>query len=175
MPCWATEHGICVKLKDGGAGAVEALPLGNPAFLMQLMITYTDGSQDVIISDDTWKTKPGPITFNNIYGGEDYDARKEVADWASTGFDDGTWQPVTVSEGPGGALKSQLMPAIKVTKTIQPVKEINPEPGVFLYDLGQNMAGWWKVEVKGTPGQVIRIRGAETLNDSLFPKPLGGR
>ncbi|WP_372933944.1 family 78 glycoside hydrolase catalytic domain [Mariniphaga sediminis] len=152
----------------GGGGAT----FGNPAFLMQLMITYTDGSQDVIISDDTWKTKPGPITFNNIYGGEDYDARKEVADWASTGFDDGTWQPVTVSEGPGGTLKSQLMPAIKVTKTIQPVKEINPEPGVFLYDLGQNIAGWWKVEVKGTPGQVVRIRGAETLNDSLFPRPL---
>ena len=52
------------------------------------------------------------------------------------------------------------------------MKQTNPEPGVYLFDLGQNMAGWWKLEVKGSPGQAIRIRGAETLNDSLFPKPL---
>ena len=64
------------------------------------------------------------------------------------------------------------MPAIKVTETIQPVASTNNTPGVYLYDLGQNIAGWWRITVKGTPGVTIRIRGAETLNDSLFAKPL---
>ncbi len=145
---------------------------GNPCFLMQLVITFKDGSQSVIVSDETWKSTPGPITFNNLYGGEDYDARRELPGWAEKGFDDTAWTSVVVAQGPGGALKSQLMPAIKVTATLDPIRQINPEKGVYLFDLGQNMAGWWRLEVKGSPGQVIRIRGAETLNDSLFPKPL---
>ncbi|NCB06999.1 MAG: alpha-L-rhamnosidase [Bacteroidia bacterium] len=145
---------------------------GNPALIMQLIVTYTDGSQSVIISDETWKTAEGPITFNNLYGGEDYDARKELPGWSAPGFNDSEWQPVALANEPGGKLKSQLMPAIKVTNTLAPVKQTNPEPGVFLFDLGQNIAGWWRLEVKGSPGQVIRIRGAETLNDSLFTKPL---
>jgi alpha-L-rhamnosidase len=145
---------------------------GNPSFYMQLIITHSDGSQSVIVSDETWKTAPGPIIFNNLYGGEDYDARKELPGWSASGFDDSEWELVALAKQPGGKLKSQLMPAIKVTNTLLPVKETNPEPGVFLFDLGQNMAGWWQLEVQGTPGQVIRVRGAETLNDSLFAKPL---
>lgn len=146
--------------------------LGSPAFFMQLMISYEDGSQEVIVSDDTWKTADGPITFNNLYGGEDYDARKEIPGWSESGFDDSGWATAALSEGPGGKLKAQLMPPIKVTQTLAPVKQTNPQPGVYLFDLGQNMAGWWRLEIEGEPGQVIRIRGAETLNDSLFSKPL---
>jgi alpha-L-rhamnosidase len=146
--------------------------LGSPAFFMQLMISYEDGSQEVIISDDTWRTAEGPITFNNLYGGEDYDARKEIPGWLESGFDDSGWATVALSDGPGGKLKAQLMPPIKVTQTLTPVKQTNPQPGVYLFDLGQNMAGWWRLEIEGEPGQVIRIRGAETLNDSLFSKPL---
>jgi alpha-L-rhamnosidase len=145
---------------------------GNPALWMQLMIDYTDGTREMVVSDNSWKTTDGPITFNNLYGGEDYDARKEVSDWANPGFDDSDWELAVVAPESRGRLKSQLTPAIEVTQTLEPVNQTNPEPGVFLYDLGQNIAGWWKLEVKGSPGQVIRIRGAETLNDSLFPKPL---
>ncbi|SHI55138.1 alpha-L-rhamnosidase [Tangfeifania diversioriginum] len=152
----------------GGGGA----SFGNPALWMQLMIDYADGCSEVIVSDNSWKTTDGPVTFNNLYGGEDYDAQKEVPGWADADFDDAGWNPVIVANEPGGNLKSQLTPAIEVTQTLEPVKETNPEPGVFLFDLGQNIAGWWKLEVKGSPGQVIRIRGSETLNDSLFPKPL---
>ena len=61
---------------------------------------------------------------------------------------------------------------IRVTQTLRPEKMTNPSPGLYLFDLGQNIAGWWKVRVKSSPGQVLRIRGAETLNDSLFPQPL---
>ena len=101
-----------------------------------------------------------------------YDARKEQPGWASAGFDDRNWHPVAIADDPGGKLKAQLMPPMKVNQTIQPVREINPESGLYLFDLGQNMAGWWRLQVKGKPGQVIRIRGSETLNDSLFSKPL---
>ena len=148
--------------------------LGNPCFLAQINITYTDGSQSVLITDDTWKSAPGPVTFNNIYGGEDYDAQKEINGWQSDGFDAQNWENVVIAPNPGGRLKSQLMPPVKVTDTIRPVAHTNPSPGVYLFDLGQNIAGWWRIKVKGAPGLTVRVRGAETLNDSLFAKPLQG-
>jgi alpha-L-rhamnosidase len=146
--------------------------LCTPRLLMQLNITYADGSQKSIVSDKSWKSSGSPITFNNLYGGEDYDARLEKTGWSSVGFDTSGWQDVTMVESPGGVLSSQLMPSIKVTETIHPIAKTNPEPGVYLFDMGQNFAGWWRLQVKGSPGVTIRIRGAEALNDSIFPKPL---
>ena len=152
----------------GNGGSIS----GTPRLLMQLNITYKDGSRKSIITDKSWKSSGSPITFNNLYGGEDYDARLEKAGWSSAGFDASDWQQVTIADSPGGVLQSQLMPPIKVTETIRPVAKTNPEPGVYLFDMGQNFAGWWRIRVKGSPGVTLRARGAETLNDSLFPKPL---
>lgn len=150
----------------------DSKSMGNPCFLALIIITYSDGSQSVVGSDTSWKYTWGPVTFNNFYGGEDYDAGKEVNNWLGADFDDNNWQNVALAEDPGGTLKSQLMPPIKVTSTIQPVAEISPSPGVYLFDLGQNIAGWWRIRIKGKAGQTVRVRGAETLNDSLFAKPL---
>lgn len=150
----------------------EERSFGNPCWIMQLHVTYSDGSEEVIVSDESWKYSAGPVVFNNLYGGEDYDARKEPAGWLTPDFDDSDWQAAVQAENPGGQLKSQLMPPVRVTDTLSPVAEINPSPGVYLFDLGRNIAGWWRVQVKGPAGMTIRIRGAETLNDSLFPKPL---
>jgi len=61
------------------------------ALLLQLNITYTDGSQDKIITDNSWKSNTGPILSAEIYDGEVYDARKEINGWNSIGFDDSAW------------------------------------------------------------------------------------
>ena len=145
---------------------------GNPSLFMQLMIKYSDGSSSVIVTDDSWKYTYGPITFNNYYGGEDYNSTMEKEGWLSGGYDDSSWKSTKINKGPGGRLKSQLMHPIRVTGTVKPVKSVNPSPGVYLYDLGRNIAGWWRVKVTGSKGQTIRIRGSETLNDSLFSEPL---
>lgn len=150
----------------------ENKTLGNPGFLMQLMINYNDGSKELIITDDSWKYTGGPVTFNDLFGGEDYDARKEINGWKSTGFNDSAWEQAVIATESSGRLKSQMMPPLRVCQTITPVKNINPEPGVYIFDLGQNIAGWWRLEVKGSPGQRIRIRPDETLNDQIFPKDL---
>lgn len=143
-----------------------------PCLLAQINITYTDGTQSVLISDDTWKSALGPITFNNLFGGEDYDARMEIDGWDTAEFDDQNWENVVIATEPGGKLKSQMMPPVKVRETIQPVASTNDSSGVYLYDLGQNIPGNWKITVKGEPGVTVRVSAAETLNDSLWPKPL---
>jgi alpha-L-rhamnosidase len=143
-----------------------------PRLLMQLNIKFTDGSQTIITTDKSWKSSGSPITFNNLFGGENYDARLEKDKWCSAGFDASDWKEVIIADSPGGILQSQLVPPIKVTETLRPVSKTNPEPGIYLFDMGQNFAGWWRIHVKGLSGVTLRVRGAETLNDSLFPKPL---
>jgi alpha-L-rhamnosidase len=153
-------------------GYVRETLNNTPRAILQLDITYMDGSKSRIITDKTWKYSSSPITFNHVFGGEDYDARLEKPGWSSAGFDMSDWHNVAVVSAPGVSLRSQLMPPMKVISTIKPVSQTNPEPGVYLYDLGQNIPGWWRVHVRGASGMTLRIRGAETLNDSIFPEPL---
>ncbi len=159
-----------VKNRYGWSG--HAPRLNTPRALMQLHITFTDGTQQIVTTDDSWKSSGGPIVFNHVYGGEDYDARREKPGWSTPGYDDSRWTPVRVVTLPGVILKSQLMPPMKVTQTITPVAVTRPEAGLWLFDLGQNFAGWWRIRVRGESGVTVRVRAAETLNDSLFPKPL---
>jgi alpha-L-rhamnosidase len=160
-----------MHIVDGRYSWNDAKPMGNPCFMLQLNVTYADGSEAVVASDGGWRYTAGPITFNNIYGGEDYDARLEKAGWASVGTDDAGWQTAAVVAGPGGQPKWQSVP-IEVTETLPAVAQTRPSKGVYLFDLGRNIAGWWRIEVKGKAGQTIRVRGAETLNNNRFSKPL---
>lgn len=146
--------------------------LGTPMGIVQLHIRYKDGSEEVMGTDGTWTTSPSPITYNNVYGGEDYDARLEQDSWNEVGFDDSSWEGVTVVEKPNAIMDSQLMPPIRIVETIDPPAQTNPEPGTYLFDLKQNIPGWWRLTVEGDEGTEIKVRGAETLNNELFPKPL---
>lgn len=145
---------------------------GAPCALLQLDITLADGSHQTIVTDGTWRSSRSPITYNNFYGGEDYDARLEQTGWSTWDFDTAGWQPVKLVKAPTGMLDAQLMPASRVTQTIQPVTSTHSKPGVYIFDLGQNIPGWWRIQVQGEGGVNIRVRAAETLNDSLFPQPL---
>ncbi len=135
-----------------------------PCLRMQLHLTFEDGSQETIHTDPTWKTAPGPILFDAIRNGEAYDARLERNGWASPDCDDADWQPPHVVRGPAGRLVPQTMPAIQVTQTIQPVAMSEPQPGIFVFDLGQNLAGWARLTVKGPAGTRVTLKYGERLN-----------
>ncbi|MEY9962740.1 alpha-L-rhamnosidase [Streptacidiphilus sp. MAP12-16] len=64
---------------------------GRPTFVAQLDVTYSDGSKAVFGTDPSWKTAPGPVTGDDFYLGETYDARKSVTGWDTAGFDDSSW------------------------------------------------------------------------------------
>jgi len=83
---------------------------GRPRLIFQMYLTFTDGSETVIVSDGTWKGSSGPIISNNVYAGEVYDARLEIDGWDTPGFDDSKWNNVEIMECPGGKLESQMLP-----------------------------------------------------------------
>jgi len=141
---------------------------GQPKLIAQLHVLFSDGSEQTIISDGSWKTTPGPITFSSTYGGEDYDARLEQPGWDTPKFRDDTWLPAKVVQGPGGQLVSDDIPAIKVFDHYQPVQIAHPSAGVTVYDLGQNFSGWPEIEVSGERGSSVKLIPGELLDQNGF-------
>jgi len=139
------------------------LGYGRPRFLLRLVVEHFDGSETSITSDDRWRAKRGPILMNNVYAGEHYDARLETPGWTVTGFDNAGWARAAAVEAPGGRLEAQLLPPIRRIAERSPSAVTEPQPGVYVFDLGQNLSGWARVEARGPEGHVVRMRYAEAL------------
>lgn len=142
----------------------EALTTGEPRAILQLMVEFADGTTQTISTDETWRAADGPVLRNNIYLGEFYDARREQPGWDRAGFDDSQWKKVELASEPQlGPLCAQDAPPIRATRILKPVKLTEPRPGVFIFDFGQNFAGWSRLHVKGERGTKIRLRSGELL------------
>ena len=136
---------------------------GLPRLILQLEISYMDGSTTTIISDGSWRSSLGPVTFSCIYDGEDYDSRLEQPGWDKQGFNDSHWEQANIVLPPGGILKSNSVQAEIATETIHPLTVNEPKPGVYVFDMGRNFAGWARIRAKGSVGTTIKLRFAETV------------
>ena len=139
---------------------------GLPKLICKLQLTYTDGTTEVIVSDNSWKTTPSPVLFSSIFGGEDYDANLEQQGWDRSQFDDRSWKEALVVKAPAGNLEAEKDFPVKVNDTISVTKISEPRKGVFVYDFGQNASGIIELKVKGKKGQVIKLSPAELITDS---------
>jgi alpha-L-rhamnosidase len=138
---------------------------GFPKTIAQLNIEFEDGSKTSVISDESWKlSTAGPVRANNEYDGEEYDARMEIPGWSRAGFDDSKWEPADAVAGPSGALASQMAEPLRVTETLKPISVKRLKPGVYIFDMGQNLVGWCRLRVAGPKGTQVTLRHAETLN-----------
>lgn len=137
---------------------------GHPKMICRMFIEYRDGTAEDIVSDSSWRTAAGPTTFSSIYGGEDYDARLEQAGWDRPSFNAGGWKPVLLVDGPP-QLDAQMAEPLKIFERFSPKKIMQPKPGIWVYDLGQNASGIPYLEVEGRKGDVIKITPAELTSD----------
>ncbi len=134
---------------------------GPPKLICQLHITFADGSTQVFASDESWKFSPGPITFTCIFGGEDYDARREQPGWDKPNFDDSSWDAVSVCDGPGGRLVAQYAPPVKVDKYLPSVAIERLDDGRIEVDCDLNLSARPVIKVKGPAGSQVTIMCAE--------------
>ncbi len=134
---------------------------GHPKLICQIHVTLADGSIRVIASDDSWKCSAGPITFSCIYGGEDYDARREQAGWDRSGFDDGNWSAARICPGPGGHLVAQTAPAVQVADTLKATAIMQLDDGRYEVDCGVNLSARPFVKVTGKAGAQLTVTCAE--------------
>lgn len=154
------------------------------SLLAKLVITYADGTEQVVVTDpDRWQYfNEGPIRYGSLFQGEVYDARKEkqVEDWTVPGYDTTAWKPaqeidlkscMTTAHSNGWVaaddytdfrLTGQFGQTVKAIKELTAVSVKEVQPGVFVYDMGQNMAGVPRVYLSGMkPGTKISLRFAE--------------
>jgi alpha-L-rhamnosidase len=135
-----------------------------PEMLCQLEVTYTDGTRQVIASDNSWTCSQGPIRYDGIRNGEHYDAQMEMPGWSTPAYDDSDWQPAVVVDGPKGELTAQYLPPIQEMMEIRPVSVTQVRPGVYVFDLGQNIAGYSRIRVAGPAGTEITLKHGEKLH-----------
>ena len=134
-----------------------------PRMICELRIQYTDGSESVIVSDETWKTSLGAVTFNNIYSGDIYDATAEQPGWNKNGFDDSGWGFAQITECPAPVMQAQTMPAIRVEREVKPKSIKAFSDKLYVFDLGENIAGGSRLKVKGQAGTRITLKHGELL------------
>ncbi len=182
----STESALGVMLGNGwynqnevwkGQAEYSHMVYGQPVFMCQLVIHRIDGTVEVIGSDKSWQWAPGPITYSNIYGGEHYDAQREVEGWNSPGEPEGNWHKPETPEVHPTMLYEQFAEPIRVMDEIHPIGITDMGNGTYMMDFGQNMAGWMELSIEGEPGQEISVQCTEVLDQegNLDPRTTGIR
>ena len=154
-----------------------------PKLAMALQITYENGEQEQIFADESFKTHPSPILFDDLRIGEIYDANRELAGWNLPEFDDSSWQNAILAETPRGEARLCTAEPITVLKTLQPVSvkkghithlpvtrenlpvfSLNQEEMEgYIFDFGENLAGNIRLKINGRKGQTICLQFGELL------------
>ncbi len=159
-----------------------------PALLVQLEIEYTDGSRETRVTDGSWQVSAdGPIREADLIMGEAFDARRDRADWCLPGgAADWAWENAILAGANGSVratfhdtlgprevelgfraperMQAYAAPPIRVTETLPAIQVTEPKPGVYIFDLGQNIAGVARLKVRGAAGTRLQLRFGEMLH-----------
>ena len=132
---------------------------GSPRFIGQVHVTYADGTEEIITSDESWKTSQGPILMDMVYYGETYDARLEQQGWSEPDFDHSSWANAAIREKPYGKLVAHTPYPDKITERLEPVSIQKLGNGNYQVDFGVEISGWVRLNhINGPEGHPIDIK-----------------
>lgn len=134
------------------------------ALLFQLHISYIDGSQEIIVSDNSWLTSTGPILYSDIYNGETYNALLEQDGWNRPGFSNSEWKQALILDYPKNQLIAQQGLPVKAHEELKPIAMLTTPKGELVFDMGQNMVGWVRFKASGIRGDQVSLKFAEVLD-----------
>ena len=126
------------------------------AALAALCITYADGHEEWIGTDESWLSTTGAIRFSEIYDGETQDFTAESA----------APQPAKLFDYGFDTIIGQENEPVRCLQRLPVVKEFTTPKGEKVYDFGQNLTGWVEVEIYGEPGQKLTLLHAESLDEN---------
>ena len=130
---------------------------------LQLELEYPDGTTELVVSDDTFRSSTGGMTTDSIYDGEEFDARLEPSGWDAPGFDDSDWAGVAPLDWPKESLVEPIAPPIRRIEELPPVDILTTPSGLTVVDFGQIISGWVRLQVSGPSGTTITLRHAEVI------------
>ncbi len=134
------------------------------SLLFQLALTYADGSTELVVSDNSWKSSTGAIRYAEIYHGETIDEREEKTGWATAPYNDAAWSGVSIGDYPFDVLVATCNEPVRKHETFKPVRVLTTPKGETVLDFGQNLVGWVMVKASGNAGDTLRIHHAEVLD-----------
>lgn len=162
----------------GTPGRYRKLQLinGPIGFKAQIEITYADGTKTVVNSDPSWSTRPGATLVADWYGGEDYVGGTVPADWDTAGGTLDRWDSAVAANIPDTAeMTARIAAPIEVVGKIATVSWTQPQPRVWVADLGTQLAGWPQLTVSGPAGTTVKMVPSEKLdsNGLAFQRSMG--
>jgi len=134
-----------------------------PVLKARLEIVLTDGSTQVLTTNETWRAADGPCLWDSIYAGERRDARREPSGWRESGFDDRAWDKALIAKGPAGRLVAATHEPIAPVARHAAVSVKEVKPGVWLFDFGRIRTGVPELAVTGPAGRTVSMALAEKL------------
>lgn len=132
--------------------------------LLQLEITYSDGSTKIVASDETFTSSSGSVRYADLLVGERYDARLEQPGWSSPGFDASDWTAVEVADHSLDVLVAQHGEPLRVVAEVPAQAVLRSPTGETIVDFGQNVVGHVRLEVAGENGTEITLAHTQTLD-----------
>ncbi len=137
-----------------------------PRFFAQLEVDPAGGGgHRTFTTDATWRaTTAGPVREADLLDGERYDARAELRGVDEVGFDDSKWANAIVASDVHPHLEALACEPVHVVQTKKAVALTEPSPGTWIFDLGQNMGGWCRLNVRAPAGTEIKLRHGEMLD-----------
>ncbi|MFW6279920.1 MAG: family 78 glycoside hydrolase catalytic domain [Planctomycetota bacterium] len=123
-------------------------------------------SSPEVLSENTaelWNT--GAIRSSDIYKGEIHDEHHAQPGWNKPDFDDGEWTHVQCYSDKGEKRTGKKVEPVRAVEKLQPQEITEPEPGTYIFDMGQNMVGRTRLHLAGSPGQTVTVRHAECLDE----------
>ncbi|RKR79990.1 calcineurin-like phosphoesterase family protein [Mucilaginibacter gracilis] len=150
---------ISVTVADGWyrgvfGGNIKQNNYGKQAgLLLQLVVTFTDGTQQIISSDDSWSCGTGMTRYADFYGGEMQDTRLTHI----------------INESPVKYLMPQKFSLVPTTTEPVTRHEVFKAKHILtnqVIDFGQNLAGFVRLKVKGKAGDTVKVYHAELLDSA---------
>lgn len=166
--------------------------------LAKIVLTYADGTDDVFTTNDTdWQYYgEGPYKFAGFFQGERFDGNKM---WIYENFSkphftiEGIKKPIIIKPVPipeFDSLPGFFLPwgevnftepeitgsfnaPVRAVKKFTAVSVSSPADGIFIYDMGQEIAGVPILRLKGKKGTEVRIRYGEMLYPEMYGRLCG--
>lgn len=166
------ENLIGVMLGGGWFAQKEAwgganFSYGAPMLRLQLVISYQDGSQTIVGSDESWEWSEGAVQKSNIYLGESYDANQEIEGWNKIGHSSEGWQKALIAtQNLPPRLLPQLIPPIRKKEVLSAQAIWQDSLGNWIYDFGVNVAAIPLLKVSEPNGTGITLRFAEGIDQN---------
>lgn len=143
------------------------------AAFAELRVLYADGHEQVVGTDTSWQAGPSATLRNDLYNGQEIDARMFDSEWSSLGYTASSWTGVHELDVDLEILEPYVAPPVRAQQEIAPAHVWTSPSGSLLVDFGQNLVGWVRTAVMGAAGHTVTLRHAEVLeNEELATRPL---